>query len=181
MGVVVVYGHRWQFQNPSRILLLPFLTVKMCAVLRLVFASIWNIKSRWKCPWCNGYCRRKWTRRHELKSLTRLFAFYIALIPLRKVWIQLFSLQLCVNSSHLIQLILFFFNVVHLLYTAGSQNNMCIFYLLGHVCALFLYVYYVYTKRFYVCKWAYLVLLFSVSILLNSLRQMMGLDACRLD
>ena len=48
--------------------------------------------------WCNGYCRRKWTRRLEFKSWTRLIAFHIALIPLGKVWIQLFSLQLWVNS-----------------------------------------------------------------------------------
>ena len=48
---------------------------------------------RWRCPWCNGYSRRKWTRRHEFKSSTRLIAFHIALIPLGKVWIQLFSLQ----------------------------------------------------------------------------------------
>ena len=54
--------------------------------------------STWRCPWCNGYCRRKWTRRHEFKSWTRLITFHIALIPLGKVWIQLFSLQLWVNS-----------------------------------------------------------------------------------
>ena len=42
-----------------------------------------------KCPWCNGYRRRKWTRRHQFKSWTRLIAFHIVLIPLRKVWIQL--------------------------------------------------------------------------------------------
>ena len=41
---------------------------------------------------------RQWTRRHEFKSWTRLIAFHIALIPLGKVWIQLFSLQLWVNS-----------------------------------------------------------------------------------
>ena len=23
-----------------------------------------------RCPWCNGYRRRKWTRRHEFKSWT---------------------------------------------------------------------------------------------------------------
>ena len=34
----------------------------------------------------------------EFKSWTRLIAFHIALIPLGKVWIQLFSLQLWVNS-----------------------------------------------------------------------------------
>ena len=48
--------------------------------------------------WCNGYRRRKWTRRQEFKSWTRLIAFHIALIPLGKVWIQLFSLQQWVNS-----------------------------------------------------------------------------------
>ena len=48
--------------------------------------------------WCNGYRHRKWTRWHEFKSWTRLIAFHIALIPLGKVWIQLFSLQLWINS-----------------------------------------------------------------------------------
>ena len=47
---------------------------------------------------CHGYRRRKWTRRHEFKYWTRLIAFHIALIPLGKVWIQLFSFQLWVNS-----------------------------------------------------------------------------------
>ena len=37
------------------------------------------------CPWCNGYRRRKWTRRHEFKSWVRLIAFHIELIPLGKV------------------------------------------------------------------------------------------------
>ena len=50
------------------------------------------------CPWCIGYRRRNWTRRYEFKSWTRLIALHIALIPLGKVWIQLFSLQLWVNS-----------------------------------------------------------------------------------
>ena len=56
------------------------------------------VKWLWRCTWCNGYRRRKWTRWHEFKSWTILIAFHIALIPLGKVWIQLFSLQLCVNS-----------------------------------------------------------------------------------
>ena len=51
-----------------------------------------------RCPWYSCYRRRKWTRRHEFKSWTRMIAFHIALIPLGKVWIQLFSLQLWVNS-----------------------------------------------------------------------------------
>ena len=50
-----------------------------------------------RCPWCNGYHRRKRTRRPEFKSWTRQIAFHIALIPLGKVLIQLFSLQLCIN------------------------------------------------------------------------------------
>ena len=33
-------------------------------------------------PWCNCYRRRKWTRRHEFKSSTRLIAFHLALISL---------------------------------------------------------------------------------------------------
>ena len=37
------------------------------------------------CPWCNGYRRRMWTRRHEFKSWTSLITFHIALIPLGKV------------------------------------------------------------------------------------------------
>ena len=52
----------------------------------------------WRCPWCNGYRRRIWTRRHEFKSWTSLIAFHIALIPLGMVWIQIFSLKLWVNS-----------------------------------------------------------------------------------
>ena len=48
------------------------------------FSSIWPIDFiiSWKCPWCNSYRRRKWTRRHEFKFWTRLIAFHIALIPL---------------------------------------------------------------------------------------------------
>ena len=62
-------------------------------------AVVYNdISSLWRCPWCNGYRRRNWTRRHEFKSWTRLIPFHIAVIPLGKVWIQLFSLQLWVNS-----------------------------------------------------------------------------------
>ena len=52
----------------------------------------------WRCLWCNGYRHRIWTLRYEFNSWTRLIAFHIALIPLGKVWIQLFSLQLWVNS-----------------------------------------------------------------------------------
>ena len=47
---------------------------------------------------CNVYRHRKWTRRYEFKSRSRLISFSIALIPLGKVSIQLFYLQLWVNS-----------------------------------------------------------------------------------
>ena len=30
----------------------------------------------WRCPWCNGYRRWKWTRRHEFPSRTRLISFH---------------------------------------------------------------------------------------------------------
>ena len=72
-----------------------------CWIHRLHFCSVLDMKLNnliVRCPWCNGYRRRKWTRRHEFKSWTRLIAFHIALIPLGKVWIQSFSLQLWVNS-----------------------------------------------------------------------------------
>ena len=78
---------------------------------RVIFETLVLFDPRWvpnshylsrRCPWCNGYRRngyrrRKWTRRHEFKSWTRLIAFHIALIPLGKLRIQLFSLQLWIN------------------------------------------------------------------------------------
>ena len=69
---------------------------------RFILQYYHNSHCKWllcRCPWCNGYRRRKWTRRHEFKSSTRLIAFHIVLILLGKVWIQLFSLQLWVNSG----------------------------------------------------------------------------------
>ena len=42
--------------------------------------------------------RKKWNRQPEIKPRTRVFAFHIALIDLRKVCIQLFSIQLWVKS-----------------------------------------------------------------------------------
>ena len=43
--------------------------------------------------------RKKCTRLPEFKSWRRMFVFLIALIPLAKVWIQLFFLPLWVNSK----------------------------------------------------------------------------------
>ena len=76
-----------------------------CLFLRYRNEHVWNTRHDnktllviWRCPWCNGYRRRMWTRRHEFKSWTNLITFHIALIPLGKVWLQIFSLQLWVNS-----------------------------------------------------------------------------------
>ena len=71
-------------------------SVYMTSVNLLMLSHIYMYiyKKKRRCLWCNGYCRRKWTWRHEFKSWMRLIALRIALIPLGKVWIQLFSLQL---------------------------------------------------------------------------------------
>ena len=37
-----------------------------------------------RCQWCNVYHRRKWTRRHEFKSWTKLIVIHQAIIPLGK-------------------------------------------------------------------------------------------------
>ena len=42
------------------------------------------VQEKWEDPWCNGYRRSNWTRRHEFKSSSRLIAFHIALIPLER-------------------------------------------------------------------------------------------------
>ena len=48
---------------------------------------------------CNAtVIARKWTHITKFKSWLKLFVFHIALIALEKEWIQLFSLQLWVNS-----------------------------------------------------------------------------------
>ena len=72
--------------------------ILMCPISWIGTLSGIGASPLWRCPWCNGYRRRIWARRHKLKSWTWLIAFHIALIPLGKVWIQIFSLQLRVNS-----------------------------------------------------------------------------------
>ena len=81
-----------------------FFSKEVCSFIIIVdyvsayISKVGGVGGKRRCPWCNGHRRRKWTRRHEFKSWTRLIAFHIALIPLGKVWIQLLSLQLCVNN-----------------------------------------------------------------------------------
>ena len=48
-------------------------------------------KSSWRNLYCNGDYNRKWTWQLEFKSWMRLYAFHVALIPLGKVCIKLFS------------------------------------------------------------------------------------------
>ena len=74
------------------------LTKKRNRLLNKLYPQNYLSTHKLRCPWCNCHRRRKWTRRHEFKSWTRLIVFHIALIPLGKVWIQLFSFQLWVNS-----------------------------------------------------------------------------------
>ena len=113
-GYLILFIHRYDFK---RIVCKYHYSLKDPKFICLMISSIANTNNsiqylsfictqlnvkctkNWRCPWCNGYRRRKWTRRHEFKSWTTLMAFHIALIPLGKVWIQLFSLQLWVNSS----------------------------------------------------------------------------------
>ena len=80
---------RSRYLSASQLLLF-----SLCVLLELQIHILLVLR---RCLWCNGYRRRKWTRRHEFKSWTRMIAFYIALLPLGKVWIQLFSLQLWVK------------------------------------------------------------------------------------
>ena len=44
----------------------------------MLFGEKFNVFSIYvcrRCPWCNGYRRWNWRRRHEFKSYTRLIAF----------------------------------------------------------------------------------------------------------
>ena len=65
-------------------------TVKWFKVLQsdinsFIFSRLNGFKDYYVIPWCNDYRRRKWTRRLEFKSWTRLIAFHIAPIPLVKI------------------------------------------------------------------------------------------------
>ena len=97
---VIRYGSRLKWSNQGKGVV-PSPTLRCCSYwkgnLRVTLVHDQPTYFR-RCPWCSRYRRRKWTRRHEFKSWTWLTAFHIALIPLGKVWIQLFSLQLWVNS-----------------------------------------------------------------------------------
>ena len=58
-----------------------FQTIQSSAETVLFQKVQFRICTQFRCPWCNGYRRRKWTLRHEFKSWTRLIEFHIALLP----------------------------------------------------------------------------------------------------
>ena len=95
IGIIITFMLR-SFQFPSKVQVLLFTFFLFYSVISQdnkvhnSASSLFFVDYN-KIPWCNGYRHRNWTWRHEFKSWTRL-------IPLGKVWIQLFSLQLWVNS-----------------------------------------------------------------------------------
>ena len=66
-----------KFVSPSR-----ERTITLMFLLTIIMAATIPNNYKENAPWCIGYRRRKWTRRHEFKSWTRLIAFHIALTPL---------------------------------------------------------------------------------------------------
>ena len=62
-----------------------------------IFSSLLNDLD-WRCPWCNGYRHGNGHGDTSSNPGREWLHFHIALIPSGKVLIQLFSLQLWVNS-----------------------------------------------------------------------------------
>ena len=73
--LLLLHGHIWGSIGVHHLWGRPSFKAFYCAVVLCYF-------NPGRCPWCNCYRRKKWTRRHEFKSWTRLIAFHIALIPL---------------------------------------------------------------------------------------------------
>ena len=88
-------SHVWVSIKPTARVLL----IDLLVLLSQLVTGGWKWPLHYFSPWCNGYHCRKRTWRHVFKSWTRLIAFNIALIPLGKVWILLFTLQLWINSK----------------------------------------------------------------------------------
>ena len=47
----------------------------------------------WRCLWCNGHYRRKWTWRYEIKSWRKLMAFHIT------SQVQILDKTVCISHS----------------------------------------------------------------------------------
>ena len=104
----ILFSHSWKSQRSLKVKIKNIsedetLLHKSIVLTKFYRNLVWFLclivyQHFWWCPWCNGYRCRKWTRQLEFKSWTRMIAFHIALITLGKVWIQLFSFQLWVNS-----------------------------------------------------------------------------------
>ena len=66
-------------------------------ILKYIYIYIYiYIRHGW---WHNAFSHRKWTWQPNFNSWVRLFVFHIILIPLWKVWIQLFFCQLWINKK----------------------------------------------------------------------------------
>ena len=66
--ISLIFFHLWctGIQNPCELKFVLFL-LPLFLMDEFLFV---HIPFDWKCPWCNGYRRRNWTRRHEFKSWT---------------------------------------------------------------------------------------------------------------
>ena len=76
------------------------LSIFVDSLVRMVLIISGSLGNPWYMNIYYGvtYFRWKWIQRLVFKSWTRFFAFHIALILLRTIWIHLFSLQLWVDS-----------------------------------------------------------------------------------
>ena len=83
----------WIFTSVKLFRLAVRLILQFCVVFSIDFMNSSNILYIFR-----QSIIQLWTRRREFKSWTRLIAFHSALIPLGKVWIQLFFLQPWANS-----------------------------------------------------------------------------------
>ena len=113
---IIVYRKLWNKQNLNIVIIQPPRIVCMLkSLLFIVYIMFQLVHSptffrcnmhlyRRMCLGHNSYHHWKWIQQPKFKSLIRLFAFYIALIPLGKIWIQLVSSHLIVSQIGLINL-----------------------------------------------------------------------------
>ena len=91
-------SHTFYIWNIPNSLSLVKIYIYMCIYIYVcvyIYIYIYIWRHSW---WCNEDCYKRWTQQRKFKSWTRLFEFHIVLVPLGKVSIPLFSLQLWVNS-----------------------------------------------------------------------------------
>ena len=82
LAVLLLFGHMRGVHRSTSLMSSSMLPQQCPACLARLTWIVFVMGGKWRrCPWCNGYRHRNWTRRHEFKSSTRLIAFHIALIP----------------------------------------------------------------------------------------------------